>query len=272
MPQSNGRLLRLPMPTLCGRILRSGFRFVAAVFFLATLYICFATGAQAQDQTETPPATSSTSLPVQAVPTPGLRRTYQTRRLQSKQRREAQMVTDAYSHRWEFYVGGQYMRFRPGPDLHNSGTGGWTVGLTRYFTPRFGITADARGNYGNNSLGPVQGGGLNTYNAKFANFPFTIGPQYRFYGSSKWSVSGAFQVGAIYGYFDRNTNGFPPELVGFYPASVVGAGIGSVDIDYNLGPALAVRFAPHVLLDRFGGNLDHNQGLLVGLVYRFGRQ
>lgn len=275
MSQLNGEAARFPMPALCGRTPRSGSHFFASRLLLVAFCVGIVTCAQAQDQTETPPPPpSSTSLPVQAVPTPGLRRNYQTRRLQSKQRREAQLVTDTYSHRWEVYTGGQYMRFRPGPDVHNSGTGGWTLGATRYFTPRFGITADARGNYGNNSLGAVNSGGLNTYNVKFATFPFTIGPQYRFYGTSKWSISGAFQVGAIYGYFDRDTNGFPPQLIGLYPASWVGAGIGSIDIDYNLGPAMAIRFAPHVLLDNFGGhgNIDHNQGLLVGLVFRFGRQ
>jgi hypothetical protein len=164
------------------------------------------------------------------------------------------------------------MRFRPGPDLHNSGMGGWVLGVTRYFTPRFGITADARGDSGNNSLGATNGGGYNVYNAKFIVFPFTIGPQYRFYGSPKLSVSGVIQAGAVYGYFDRDTNGIPPQLVGFYPASIVGGAIASVDLDYNLSPGLAVRIAPHVLLNNFGGNIDHNQGFLVGIVYRFGRQ
>lgn len=269
MAQLIGGADGFPPPALSRCAPRSGFHLLVCSIFFAALAAACPAWAQ-QDQQAPPPA--STSLPVQATPTPGLQRTYEMRRLESKQRRQAQEVSDAYTHRWDLYVGGQYMRFRPGPDLHNSGTGGWTVGLTRYFTPRFGITADARGNYGNNSLGPVQGGGLNTYNAKFADFPFTIGPQYRFYGSPRWSISGAFQVGAIYGYFDRDTNGFPPEYVGFYPASTVGAAIGSVNIDYNLGPAMAIRFAPNVLLDRFGGHTDHNQGFLMGLVFRFGRQ
>jgi hypothetical protein len=164
------------------------------------------------------------------------------------------------------------MRFRPGPDLHNSGMGGWIVGATRYFNPRLGITADARGDYGNNSLGAVNGGGNNTYNAKFAVFPFTIGPIYRFYGNSKFSISAALQVGDIYGYFDKNTGPFPPQSVGFYPASNVGAAIASIHVDYNLSPGLAVRFSPHMLIDNFGGDVTHNQGLALGMVYRFGRQ
>jgi hypothetical protein len=226
--------------------------------------------AQVQNQTQqTTPDTSSSSQPTQTLES---RRSLATRRMQTRMRREAAAVTETYTKRWDVYLGGEYMRFRVGPHLHNSGVGGWTFGLTRYFTPRFGITADARGMYGTNSLGPNSSGGYNTYNASFSVFPFTIGPQYRFYGSSKWSVTGAVQVGAIYGYFDADTNGIPPQNVGFYPASIVGAAITSLNIDYNLSPALAVRIAPDAVLDHFGGNFDHNQGFLMGLVYRLGHQ
>lgn len=239
------------------------------------LYLSFAglpLRAQTQTQSQSGASSSSSSSSQTAQENLESRRSYESRRQQTRQRREAQAVTDTYTHRWDVYLGGEYMRFRVGPYLHNSGVGGWTFGLTRYFTPRFGITADVRGMYGTNSLGPTNGGGYNTYNASFSVFPFTIGPQYRFYGSSKFSVSGAAQVGAVYGYFDANTNGIPPQLVGFYPASIVGGAIISADLDYNLSSALAVRLAPHMVLDNFGGNIDHNQGFLVGLVYRLGRQ
>ena len=266
---------RLPLPILKSMLFRratlSGFRsslLGAACFCLVLLFCCISSPLQAQEQDSAKQAQSSSSSTQEQTSRRGL----ENRRLQTKQRREAQIVTDTYTHRWEAYLGGQYMRFRPGPDLHNSGMGGWTLGVTRYFTPRWGITADARGFYGNNSLGAVQGGGNNTYNAKFSVFPFTIGPQYRFYGSPKFSISGALQVGDVYGFFDKNTGPFPPQLVGFYPASNVGGAIASVDLDYNLSPGLALRIAPNVLLNHFGGNTDHNQGFLMGIVYRFGRQ
>ena len=255
------------------RAAASGFRslgFSLACFVLVLFVSCMASPLHAQDTTpQLQPKSSSSSVPEQ---TQNTRRSLENRRLQTKQRREAALVTETYTQRWEFYVGGEYMRFRPGPDLHNSGMGGWIVGATRYFNPRFGIIADARGDYGNNSLGAVNGGGNNTYNAKFAVFPFTIGPIYRFYGTSKFSVSAALQVGDIYGYFDRDIGAFPPTSVGFYPASNVAAAIASLHLDYNLSPGLAVRLSPHMLMDHFGGNFDHNQGLALGMVYRFGRQ
>lgn len=246
------------------------FGFSLACFVLMLFVSCMAFPLHAQDTSpQLQPKSSSSSVPEQTQTT---RRSLENRRLATKQRREAALVTETYTHRWEFYVGGEYMRFRPGPDLHNSGMGAWIVGATRYFTPRFGITADARGLYGNNSLGAVNGGGNNTYNAKFAVFPFTIGPIYRFYGNSKISVSAALQLGDVYGYFDKNTGAFPPQTVGFYPASNVGAAIASIHVDYNLSPGLAVRLSPNMLIDNFGGEVSHNQGLALGIVYRFGRQ
>lgn len=266
MSQSSRKASGFPMSMPSLRVRFMDFRFTRLP--LAALLLLVLTGLplclRAQDQTS-----SSSQTPEQ---TQELRRNYESRRQLTRQRREAELMTETYSHRWEIYGGGQYMRFRPGPDLHNSGMGGWTLGLTRYFTPRFGISADARGYYGSNSLGPVNGGGYNTYNAKFSVFPFTIGPQYRFYSNTKWTISGVVQGGAVYGYFDAHTNGIPPQLVGFYHAGITGGGIASLNVDYNLSPGLALRIAPNVLFDHFDGNFDHNQGFLMGIVYRFGKQ
>ena len=269
---------RFPLPVLCRR---APLAFVAPLSWISSLacllllsFACTPIQARAQDQLTQPASSSSSSSSSSSVPqapqqTLETRRGLETRRALTKQRRQAQVVTDTYTHRWEVYTGGSYMRFRPGPSLHNAGTGSWTFGFTRYFTPRFGITADARGYYGGTS-------GINnpydTYNETFSVFPFTIGPQYRFYGSPKFSVSSSLQGGIIYGYFDADTNGHSPQSVGLYPASVVPAGIFSVNLDYNLSPALAVRVAPHVLFDGFGSQYNHNQGILVGFLYRWGRQ
>ncbi|MGC9291757.1 MAG: outer membrane beta-barrel protein [Acidobacteriaceae bacterium] len=196
-------------------------------------------------------------------------RQLQSRRTQSRQRRIQQIVNDTYSHKYEMYTGGMYMRFRPGPSLHNSGMGGWALGLTDYLTPRLGITGDARGYYGSSSISVNNPN--NIHNASYSVFTFMAGPQYRLYGQQHFAVSAALQAGATYGYFDADTNGFPPQLVGLYPAGTVFGALASLHLDYNLSPALAIRLSPHVLIDHFGGDYDHNNGLLIGVVYRFGR-
>ena len=261
---------RFPRFAMCCRVPFS-LSFVFGVLLLVVT-VCGPSPAQSQDQPPNNPtasSSSSTSSSSSASQTLESRRGLASRRALTRQRREAQAITDTYTHRWEIYTGGSYMRFRPGPSLHNSGTGSWTLGFTRYFTPRFGITADSRGYYGGTSgiENPYD-----TYNESYSVFPFTIGPQYRFYGSPKFSVSSSLQGGIIYGYFDADTNGHSPQSVGLYPASVVAAAIFSINLDYNLSPGLAVRVAPHILFDGFGAQYNQNQGILVGLVYRWGRQ
>jgi hypothetical protein len=51
------------------------------------------------------------------------------------------------------------------------------------------------------------------------------------------------------------------------PAFSVGA-----NVDLNLFPNLAFRIAPNYMGTTFGGTLQNNLGVNLGLVYRFGRQ
>ena len=197
-------------------------------------------------------------------------RLLETRRMRTRERRIQQTIQDTYSHRYEMYGGGMYMRFRPGQYLHNAGTGGWAAGLAGFWTPRWGITGDARGYYGSTAI--TVNNIYDIHNASFSSFTFTAGPQYRFYRGLHFALSAAAQVGINYGYFDADTNGFPPEDVGMYPAGVVPAAILSIHADYNLSPGLALRLSPHMLINHFQRSYQHNQGFMVGLVYRFKRQ
>ena len=218
-------------------------------------------------------AQPATQQPAAPLPTTAKQRRLEarqmeTRRARSRQRRIQQVVHDTYSHKYEAYVGGMYMRFRPGPFLHNAGTGGWAVGGTDYLTQRLGITGDARGYYGSTAI--TVNSVYDIHNASFSAFTFMAGPQYRFYQRQHFALSAALQGGIVYGYFDADTNGFAPQLVGLYPAGVVPGGIASLHIDYNLSPGLAVRLSPHMLIDHFDSSFEHNQGFMMGVVYRFG--
>ncbi|HEX4020441.1 MAG TPA: hypothetical protein VHX63_04795 [Acidobacteriaceae bacterium] len=260
----------------CAPAARSWFRapatFVLTLCLPIFLGLFFVPGLRAQDQSQ--PATQPSSTTQQTAPATAQQgqlqnRQLQTRRAQSRQRRIQQIVNDTYGHKYEVSAGGTYMRFRPGPNLHNAGMGGWVLGFTDYLTPRFGIVGDVRGYYGSSSISVNNP--YNIHNASFSVFTFMAGPQYRFYGQQHFSISGALQAGAVYGYFDADTNGFAPQLVGLYPAGITPGGMASLHLDYNLSPALAIRISPHVLFDEFGSSLDHNQGVLFGLVYRLGR-
>lgn len=259
--------------------LRAPITFVLSFCLFGFLAIAAVPALHAQDQSQpsSPDApqqaaaqqTSSSSSSTQMTPKQRQlqNRQLQTRRALSRQRRIQQTINDTYGHKFEAYTGGTYMRFRPGPALHNSGMGGWVLGLTDYLTPRLGISGDARGYYGSSSI--TVNNPYNIHNTSFSVFTFMAGPQYRFYGQQHFSISGALQAGLVYAYMDADTNGFPPQLVGLYPAGVTPGGIASLHLDYNLSPGLAVRISPHMFVDDLGG-IDHNQGILFGVVYRFG--
>ena len=259
----------------CARIPRGGFKvplmFVLRLCLPVLLMALFAASLRAQESQQAQPQTPQPQTPQQERQQRRLEiRQMQTRRAQSRQRRIQQVVKDTYSHRFEIYTGGMYLRFSPGPYLHNAGTGGWELGLAGFLTPRWGITGDVRGYYGSTAI--TINNPYDIHNASFSVFTFTAGPQYRFYRSQHFAVSAALQGGIVYGYFDADTNGFQPQLVGMYPPDVVPGGIASIHIDYNLSPGLAVRFSPQMLIESFSSSVQHNQGFLMGVVYRFGRQ
>ena len=45
--------------------------------------------------------------------------------------REAAIVKDTYSHKYEIYFGYNYLRMRPGPNLQRANQYGWNAGMTR---------------------------------------------------------------------------------------------------------------------------------------------
>lgn len=253
---------------------RTSFQVLFALVLFFSVPIILVSSVCAQDAPAQNPAaqdsTSSSEPPPQTAQQRRIEaRQMQTRRELSHKRRIQQVIDDTYNHRFEIYGGGMYTRFRPGPYLHNAGTGGWALGVTDYLTSRWGISGDARGYYGSSSI--TINNPYDVHNASFSAFTFTSGPQYRFYKQQHFAVSAALQGGIIYGYFDADTNGFQPQLVGLYPPDVVLGGIFSIHADYNLSPGLAVRFSPNVLMGSFNGDFQHQQGFLMGVVYRFDR-
>lgn len=224
---------------------------------------------QAQDNATQPAASQPNATQQTAQQRKQEAKQMQSRRALTHKRRLQQVVNETYNHRFEIYTGGMYTRFRPGPYLHNAGTGGWALGLTDNLTSRWSAVGDARGYYGSSAI--TINNAYDVHNTSFSAFTFTAGPQYRLYKQQHLAISTALQAGIIYGYFDVDTNGFPPELVGLYPAGVVPAGIFSIHMDYNLSPGLAVRFSPNVLMTTFNHDFQHHQGFLMGVVYRFDR-
>ena len=56
-------------------------------------------------------------------------------------------VDDTYSHKWEVFGGGGYLRFRSGQNLQKNNEVTWATSATYMLNPRLGIMGDIRGAY-----------------------------------------------------------------------------------------------------------------------------
>lgn len=256
---------------------RSGYM----VYPLLSLILLVAPLGRAQNPTPAPPPDAGqagqqqpeqpiTQLPTQ---TPQERarvlRDAQARVRARRRQREAQIIQDTYSHKYELFFGGSYLRFRPGSVLQHINEAGWDVNITDYLRPRLGVTADFRGYYGTAYTGsnPFQ-----VFEPSISQYSAMVGPQYRFFGNMRWSISGQALAGIGHGNFGTGTGGVPTTGLGLWDdGTVFNVSVGA-PVDYNLGPGLAVRVMPSYLLTDYGSTLQHNLGFSAGLVYRFGRQ
>ena len=191
-------------------------------------------------------------------------------RVQTRRRlRQQQIMQDTYSHKYEVYGGGGYLRFRPGPSLQHLNEEAWNVGVTEWVRPKLGVTGDFRGYYGvaNTINNPFV-----VYRPSISQYTFMAGPQYRFYQSQHWDWNAQVLAGLGHGNFSTGTGGFSATDVGLFPdGNVFNISVGAA-VDYNLSPALAVRLMPNYLMTDYGSTLEHNLGFTSGLVYRWGRQ
>ena len=193
-------------------------------------------------------------------------------RVQARRRqRIASVIQDTYSHKYEVFGGEAFMRMRPGHYLQNFSENGFDAGVTRYFTDKVGVTVDGRGYYGTAYVGNLQNQ-YNIYEPSVSNYSIAAGPQYRFLMRQKWGISGVAMVGIAHNVFYGSSQNFPGTLLGLYPNQWrVLLNLGA-PIDYNLGPGLAIRLTPNYYMTDFGGELQHNKSITMGINYRFGRR
>ena len=78
-------------------------------------------------------------------------------------------------------------------------------------------------------------------------------------------------AGVAHGNFSTGLGSLRGAPVGLYPDGNVFALTVGAPVDYNLGPALALRLTPNYLLTDFGSEFQHNLGFTAGIVFRFGR-
>jgi hypothetical protein len=190
----------------------------------------------------------------------------------SRQNRIARNIQDAYSHRWEVAGGGGYLRFSEGEHLQRINQVNFFVSPTYNLSPKWSVAGDIRGMYGNGNIPNVFV--LNgVFKPQISEYTFTAGPQYRLLAAEKYSVSANAEVGVGLSKFGGDAKGLPSQDLGLWPDSN-SRPVFSVSVigDYNIYNNFAVRVQPTYLGTTFGGKVQNNVGVELGLVYRFGRQ
>ncbi|MGB6974940.1 MAG: hypothetical protein WBD67_09680 [Terracidiphilus sp.] len=194
--------------------------------------------------------------------------TVEARIRQRREQRRAQAIHNAYAHRWDAFVGGGYLRFRPGPNLQRATMYSWDAAVTRYWNEKLGLTVDGRGYYGTAYVG------LNSYSVTrpaVSSYGVLAGPTYRFILHPKYSIAGRAMAGWALGNFSSDTNGFGSALLGLYPDGSTYALSGSIIGETNISPTFALRLSGDYYGTGFGSTMQNSFGFSYGLVYRFGK-
>ena len=191
----------------------------------------------------------------------------------NRRARIERQIKETYTHRWEIGGGGGYLRFRSGEFTQkNSEIAFWMNG-TYYFNQKLGLTGEVRGAYGNAKVPNYNPFGALVGNPQISEYPFLVGPTYRFHLTQRTAISGFAEGGTAIGKFDGASKGIPAPTLGFWPSTNARPAFSvGANFDLNVYPNLALRVAPNYLGTTFGGSLQNNFGFNMGLVYRFGRQ
>lgn len=186
-----------------------------------------------------------------------------------RQARRQQTIRETYGSKYELGFGGGYLRFKPGATKQKINEADWNASLTDYIRPRLGLTADARGYYGDAYIGNNPYG---IFQPSVSQYSFLFGPQYRLYVKPKWAFSAQGLAGVGHGNFDTGTGGLPGSYLGLYANGTAFSASLSAPFDYNLSPGLAIRVAPLYLFTHYGSSAQNNLGFNAGVVYRWGKR
>jgi hypothetical protein len=194
----------------------------------------------------------------------------------SREARIQRTINETYSHRWEVFGGGAYLRFRSGEYTQKNNEVTWNVATHYFLNPKLSIVGDVRGMFGHGK--PLRGTDYSTQapNPQINEYTFTAGPSYRFFAKERVALSAQALGGMALGNFSGASKGLNYQQTGFWQDASRPAFIANVSADINFYPNIAFRISPTYVATMFtspsGGNVQSNVGINVGVVYRFGHQ
>jgi len=203
----------------------------------------------------------------------------------NRQARIQRTIDETYTHRYEIFGGGGYLRFRSGEYLKRNNEVAWAASGTYFLNEKLGITGLAQGAFGNAKIPNVFV--LNgQYNPLINEYLFTGGPTYRLRLREKYAISAVATAGLAIGNFSGGNKGAPSQTVGMWYSTNRPVFTAGLNFDYNFFPNLAFRFTPQFVGTTFTGTtatgpfatggsstggFQPNLGFNAGFVYRFGK-
>lgn len=193
----------------------------------------------------------------------------------SREARIQRTINETYSHRWEIFGGGGYLRFDSGVYTQKNNEITWNFAPHYYLNPKLAVVVDTRGMFGNGK--PLR----NEFNSQNPNpqinqYAFTGGVSYRFYKHLRYALSAEALGGVGIGNFSGASKGLTYLQTGFWQDAARPAFVINLAGDINLYPNLAFRVLPTYVGTTFtspaGGSLQSNLGINFGVLYRFGKQ
>ncbi len=185
-----------------------------------------------------------------------------------------QALQQTYSHRYEIFGGGGYLRFRSGDYTQRNNEITWASAFNYYLNRKFALVGDARGSFGNANA--YTDNIYNVYRPQINEYTFMGGVSYRFYEQERLAVSIEGLGGTGWGVFNGGSRTFQATSLGLWESGFRPAFSAGVNFDYNLSPTLAVRFTPTWVGFDFvgasGSSIENNLGFNAGIVYRFGHR
>jgi hypothetical protein len=183
-----------------------------------------------------------------------------------------------YDNKYEVYGGLNFMNFMAGQDLtRRMDFGGGEFEGTYWVTPKWGASAEVRGEAGTSPVLP--NAGIYGIHRPLVYMNMVLfGAQYRWMQNQHAALDLHAYAGPSYGVFDAGTQGAGPtpgvsatsnaNIIGLYAnhtAAIFALG-GSVDM--NRSKNWAVRLSPDLILDEFGSGTREFFAISGGVVYR----
>jgi len=173
-----------------------------------------------------------------------------------------------YANKWELFGGLNFQNFMGGQNLPTRmNMGGGEVLGTYWLTPKWGLGAEWRGDWGTTPVKPniqFNGRALASLNGGL------LGAQYRGPKNQYAALNYHGYFGVSHGKFDYTVPN--PTVLGMYtnrtkPIAAIG---GSVDFNYSKN--IAIRLSPDLILEHFGSEWREFFGISGGVVWRIGKR